>query len=514
MSLECPDWEIIGKNFSMYLETEDFAFTRTKEEICLTLNNTTLSLADFDKFFGYLKARFEITDLCEISSNVNMDFKNIGDIMYVLSKISMLLNSNLLTRITEHLRAFFMQNEENLTNQNIGIRNNTNNSSPPEICKIMHENNKLKSSIKIYQSTISNLKKQINFLKKENSDNVDLIQTSLSKKIDEFKALIDSYDKTCKENDQLRQDNIELRRNNLQILEQYAKLKTTDYEQQCKGLRKTIEEKDKMVDQITKKYEDIINQNNYLQSRIVELKHEIEQRDSNIKKLNNTIDRLKLIIEDKDDEILRLNIIITASYERVNLLRTFKKKTKHASKIYTLLEEMVDRKDRNALLYAVRERYAYVENDKQNNALLNAAFKNNFMAAMVLVELGMDPNLTGYKGRTALWYFAGHGDVQAVKYFLSSCEDPNSPDTEGCTTLNIAIKNEQLEIVKLLLDTPGIELEGKFQYRTIKQQIHDAFSDADIVRDLYKQISKSLGYDTSYKSSSSHKTTKKHRTKH
>lgn len=65
-------------------------------------------------------------------------------------------------------------------------------------------------------------------------------------------------------------------------------------------------------------------------------------------------------------------------------------------------------------------------------------------------EEGVDPNLTGWHGRTALWLASYKGQMETVRFLLDRGVDVDKPDETGLTPLLGACINDQAETVRLL----------------------------------------------------------------
>lgn len=153
------------------------------------------------------------------------------------------------------------------------------------------------------------------------------------------------------------------------------------------------------------------------------------------------------------------------SYPEVNENRNIEllKKTEIScekfDRIYKIFEKIARENDKDAMHYAVQNKYDEVINRMGHSVLTWSADKNNLPLAMMLVEVGVDPFQKKFFGATALNKFCTHGNLEAVKYFTSIPRaDPNSPDLGGVTTLQKAAFYGFYDICEYLLTCPGIKI--------------------------------------------------------
>lgn len=80
-------------------------------------------------------------------------------------------------------------------------------------------------------------------------------------------------------------------------------------------------------------------------------------------------------------------------------------------------------------------------------------------SVQLMLEAGMDPNVAGAHGETALRYAASTGRTDIVNVLLEAGADVNIEDKDGFTPLRYAVYNGRRDIVEALL-AKGADVQG------------------------------------------------------
>jgi uncharacterized protein len=67
----------------------------------------------------------------------------------------------------------------------------------------------------------------------------------------------------------------------------------------------------------------------------------------------------------------------------------------------------------------------------------------------------MDTNMTDKRGRSAAWYAAANGNLQALEKLLAAGANPSLPDKDGFTPLHAAAVNGQQDVVRYIISRGG-----------------------------------------------------------
>lgn len=92
-------------------------------------------------------------------------------------------------------------------------------------------------------------------------------------------------------------------------------------------------------------------------------------------------------------------------------------------------------------------------------ALMFAAIGGDVETQKALIAAGADVNAIGGFDWTALTVASVKGHVAAVRQLLASGADPNLADIYGWTPLMRAVYEEREQVVQLLLERPGVDLD-------------------------------------------------------
>jgi uncharacterized protein len=103
------------------------------------------------------------------------------------------------------------------------------------------------------------------------------------------------------------------------------------------------------------------------------------------------------------------------------------------------------------------------ETEGRNAAKLWEAFRRDDTGLVkLLIEAGVDPNLSDNEDLTVLHHAAANGQVAMTELLLACGSEVNARDLAGYTPLIFAARSGKLEIVKILLEhgaDPNIEAE-------------------------------------------------------
>jgi ankyrin repeat protein len=92
-----------------------------------------------------------------------------------------------------------------------------------------------------------------------------------------------------------------------------------------------------------------------------------------------------------------------------------------------------------------------------DEALVNAAFENNTVKLLALLDEGVEVNQRDEYGSTALHWAAQHGSVEMVKVLLSRGADVHLKDKAGEDAIYLAADNGNAEIVQLLTEAMNLQ---------------------------------------------------------
>lgn len=77
----------------------------------------------------------------------------------------------------------------------------------------------------------------------------------------------------------------------------------------------------------------------------------------------------------------------------------------------------------------------------------------------ILIERGVDINVTSETGATALHYAINRGHLDVFNLLLDTGADINKPDQRGWTALHHAVRGNQLEMLRILIShSPDLEI--------------------------------------------------------
>jgi ankyrin repeat protein len=82
---------------------------------------------------------------------------------------------------------------------------------------------------------------------------------------------------------------------------------------------------------------------------------------------------------------------------------------------------------------------------------IQAAMNGDSQVVGLFLTGGMDPNVSGDEGKTALIWAATNGHAEIVKTLLDNEADPNAIDTMGKTALMWAAEEDRIFVVQALL---------------------------------------------------------------
>ena len=96
--------------------------------------------------------------------------------------------------------------------------------------------------------------------------------------------------------------------------------------------------------------------------------------------------------------------------------------------------------------------------ERRNKALLEAAERGYEQRLRAMLQAGADVDYTDPGGRTALWLAADAGFVDGVRILINAGSDINVRGGSGeVTPLHRAASKDSIDVVRVLLSTPGIE---------------------------------------------------------
>lgn len=155
-----------------------------------------------------------------------------------------------------------------------------------------------------------------------------------------------------------------------------------------------------------------------------------------------------------------------SSNVNIQNLKKFKKNRESFYDIYELLQKCANEDDKDAIEYAVKEKYVDVKDrDKYFNTydILNyTAFKNNFKLAKMLISSGADYNSRSSFGSTAFYHFCNNGNLEAVEFFAKLPNiDCNSANNDGWTTLMAVCLQNHVDVFKFLINLKNINVNAR-----------------------------------------------------
>lgn len=159
--------------------------------------------------------------------------------------------------------------------------------------------------------------------------------------------------------------------------------------------------------------------------------------------------------------------------KNIEALQSLTKTEDDFDEIYKICEQIARKKDREAMLFAVRENFVYVKEKNTfsgnmqicydgNNVLTKAVLNDNQNLIRILIDSNIDINTQDIKGRTALVLASAKGNYKLVNLLLSvPGVDVNSNHYSKYTPLIFSSWNGHLNIVELLLNFPGIDVNAE-----------------------------------------------------
>lgn len=116
-------------------------------------------------------------------------------------------------------------------------------------------------------------------------------------------------------------------------------------------------------------------------------------------------------------------------------------------------------------------------------AFLGRAQVGDATPVRLMLEAGMDPNVAGARGETALRYAAANGKPEVVRLLLEAGADVNVEDADGLTPLRYAAYYGHKDVVETLLEN-GADLDGGSRDGWTAEAVALGRGHADIVRIL------------------------------
>ena len=125
-------------------------------------------------------------------------------------------------------------------------------------------------------------------------------------------------------------------------------------------------------------------------------------------------------------------------------------------------------------------------NKNGETPLYTASLEGHTIVIELLLNVGADPNLADRRNGVTPLYIASQGGYkEIVKLLLDAGADINAFRDDGSTPITIAIVNNQVEVVKVLLPKVNLDL-CEWDGRSIKELIIDEIQDEEEKRELLK----------------------------
>ncbi len=112
-------------------------------------------------------------------------------------------------------------------------------------------------------------------------------------------------------------------------------------------------------------------------------------------------------------------------------------------------------------LRELRTQYEGLTKQKRSDLLLQCAREGNVIPVQVLLKLATPVNCTDKNKWTPLHWAAHCGHVEVVKLLLGRPDvEVNVADSDGARPLHLAAQHGHVEVVKLLLGKAGVEVNA------------------------------------------------------
>ena len=93
--------------------------------------------------------------------------------------------------------------------------------------------------------------------------------------------------------------------------------------------------------------------------------------------------------------------------------------------------------------------------------LLNACEDGDEEVVLGLLKMGADANERGDKGVTGLMTAASWGHAEVCRILIAHGADVTLADDNGDTALHEAARADEMDVVDLLCETPGVDVNVK-----------------------------------------------------
>ncbi len=113
---------------------------------------------------------------------------------------------------------------------------------------------------------------------------------------------------------------------------------------------------------------------------------------------------------------------------------------------------------------------------------LHAAASNGFDDIVsILLDRGMDPNVTDRYGRTALHISTAHGHIEVVRVLCEGDANLDATDRDGNTALHLAFQQRLSSLVKYLIqEGASLEIANTLGEKPVDMARDDAWAQATL----------------------------------